>query len=103
MKDILVRSRTYHLTDDSQLTCISLVVGIYPHLNNHSYEMPCLNMVLLSLQTQGVSVGMAILRFWASSVSISLQIHSHPNLSKSLEHFQMSDSGTEVSYSDDVA
>ena len=40
--------------DDSQLRRISLVVDIYPHLNVHSYEMPpCLNMVLLSLQTVG--------------------------------------------------
>lgn len=49
------------------------------------------------------SIGMAFLRFWASFISISLQIHSHPNVFTSLEHFQMSSSGTEGSYSDDVA
>lgn len=92
-----------HRGGDSQLRCISSVVDIYPHLNSHSYKMPhCLNRALL-LQTGGGSTGTAFLRFWASSTSISLQIHSHLNVFTSLDHFQMSSSGTEGSYSDDVA
>jgi len=55
-----------------------------------------LNTVLLSLQPLCWNGHPEIL-------AISLRIHSHPDSCTGLEHFQMSDGGTEASYSDDVA
>lgn len=81
-----------HRGEDSQLRCISSQLW-----NASLFKYG----TFLADWWGGAPLERPFLRFWASSISISLQIHSHPNVCTSLEHFQMSN--TEGPYSDDVA